>query len=299
MKALDGPTGTEVDFTDLHAWAEVYIPGAGWIGLDPTSGLLCGESHLPLAATPHYSSAAPISGMVDKAEVEFEFDMKVTRINERPRITKPFSDESWNELLALGDKVDDDLTANNVQLTMGGEPTFVSIDDYQSPEWNSAAVGPMKRQLSDDLIRRLRLRFAPGGLLHYGQGKWYPGESLPRWTFSLYWRKDGKPIWRNPDLIALEKNVASPDASAARAFTEGIAMRLGVGETYVEPAYEDPATGSSKRASSPSTSRRPRARSRTPKNARASAVCSIAASIRRRASCCPFSAGNRAPAKAG
>ncbi len=241
LKSLDGPSGTDVDFTDLHAWAEVYIPGAGWIGLDPTSGLFCGEGHIPLAATSHYRTASPISGTVDAADVDFSFEMKVGRVSEKPRVTLPFSDESWGGLLNLGDSVDRDLAAQGVDLTMGGEPTFVSIDDYQSAEWNTAAVGPTKRARADDLIRRLRARFAPGGFLHYGQGKWYPGESLPRWTFALYWRRDGKPIWRNDCLVAREGYLAPTDFHGAKKFAEGIAERLGVGGDHVIPGYEDPA----------------------------------------------------------
>ncbi len=241
VKSLDGPSGAAQDFTDLHAWAEAYVPGAGWIGLDATSGLLCAEGHIPLAATPHYRSAAPITGVVEPAEVKFSFDMKITRIDERPRVTWPFSDHAWAELDRLGEKVDADLSAQDVRLTMGGEPTFVSIDDYQSAEWNTDALGPNKRKLADDLIRRLRARFAPAGLLHHGQGKWYPGEPLPRWGFSLFWRRDGVPIWHNADLLALENQRGKVRSDDAQRFTERVASRLGITAEHVIPAFEDPA----------------------------------------------------------
>ena len=241
LVALDGPAGTANDFTDLHAWCEVYLPGAGWIGFDPTSGLLTGESHVPLAATPHFRNAAPIAGLASFAEVDFAFDMRVDRVAEHPRITKPFSDESWQALDALGHKVDAELKADDVRLTMGGEPTFVSIDDFESAEWNTAAVGPTKREKADILIRRLREKFAPGGFLHYGQGKWYPGESLPRWTFSLYWRVDGEPVWREPSLIAKETGGTPVSAADAEKLLKSMAQELGIEPAMVDEAYEDPA----------------------------------------------------------
>jgi len=239
QKSLDGPSGPEADFTDLHAWAEVFIPGAGWIGLDPTSGLFAGEGHLPLAATPDPSSAAPISGQLGPCEVDFEFSMAVTRMHEDPRVTKPYTAQQWSEILEIGQQVDARLTEDDVRLTMGGEPTFVSIDDMDGEEWNSAAVGPDKRRISEALLKRLRDRMAPGSLLHYGQGKWYPGESLPRWALACYWRRDGVPVWSNAQWIADVDQPMQFGLADAKRFAQRLAQELNVDPRYWIPAYED------------------------------------------------------------
>jgi uncharacterized protein (DUF2126 family)/transglutaminase-like putative cysteine protease len=238
-KSLDGPSGPLNDFTDLHAWTEVYIPGAGWIGLDATSGLFAGEGHIPLACTPDFASAAPVVGATSKCGVNFFFENTVTRIYEDPRVTKPFSEQQWNEINDIGYQVDKELEAGDVRLTMGGEPTFVSIDDMESAQWNTAADGKEKRILSHDLIYRLREKFGPSGLIHYGQGKWYPGEPLPRWQYGLFWRKDSYPVWKNIELIAHEKTNRKYTPNDAKELTMELARRVAVSPENVSPAYED------------------------------------------------------------
>ena len=198
MKPLEGPQGPTSDFTDLHAWAEAYLPGAGWVGLDPTSGLLTGEGHIPLAATPDPGSAAPISGLVEPCDVEFEFDMKVTRCGRPPGSPSPTRDQQWQDILAKGAEVDRALVAGDMRLTMGGEPTFISATDMDAPEWNTDALGPTKRLLAGRLLRRLAALWSPGAALQHGFGKHYPGEQLPRWALFSHWRLDGEPIWRDP-----------------------------------------------------------------------------------------------------
>ncbi len=238
QKGLDGPSGTDRDFTDLHAWAEAYLPGAGWVGLDPTSGLLAGEGHIPLACAAIPTSAAPVSGFTDVCESTLEFEMSVTRISEDPRVTKPYNDVQWTLINNLGTAIDAELDKGDVRLTMGGEPTFVSIDDMEGPEWNVTALSPKKLELSIALLRKLKPKFTSGALMHFGQGKWYPGEPLPRWALSCYWRPDGHPLWANDALIAFDAGKNPLKKNDAKAFVQELANQLGLHSDFATPAFE-------------------------------------------------------------
>jgi uncharacterized protein (DUF2126 family)/transglutaminase-like putative cysteine protease len=239
VKPLEGPAGPTADFTDLHAWAEVYLPGAGWIGLDATSGLLAGEGHIPLAASPDPMSAAPISGEVEPCEAHFEFAMQVRRISETPRVTKPYTESRWQDILAAGARVDRALSAGDVRLTLGGEPTFVAAADMDTPEWNTDAMGPTKRAYAEKLLRRLAPLWAPGAALQFGMGKLYPGEQLPRWALHAHWRSDGETVWTDPALLASSDDTDTAQATDAELFAAVLAERLQIDPGLVIPAYED------------------------------------------------------------
>ena len=242
VEALDGPSGPATDFTDLHAWAEVYIPGAGWIGLDATSGLFAGEGHIPLSATPHPSSSAPITGATEPCETTLDFSNVVTRIHEDPRVTLPYTDSAWADICALGADIDQRLAAGDVRLTVGGEPTFVSIDKQVDPEWTTDADGPHKRERASVLTTLLKETWAPHGLVQRSQGKWYPGEPLPRWQIGLMWRTDGRPLWNDATLLAdpwSTEPAPEVPSTAAQALLAAVAEGLTLPGKQVRPAYED------------------------------------------------------------
>ncbi|MGH8611302.1 MAG: DUF2126 domain-containing protein [Gammaproteobacteria bacterium] len=240
QKPVEGAPGPSQDFTDLHAWAEVFVPGGGWLGLDPTSGLFAGEGHIPLACTPEPASAAPLTGITESCESQFSYHNRVQRLPEDARVTKPYTDTQWQAIVALGEAVDTDLKRHDCRLTMGGEPTFVSIDDMDGAQWNTEALGERKHELAASLCRRLQARFAPGGLLHFGQAKWYPGEALPRWALACFWRTDGEPVWNDPELIADEARHYGHDSPHAESFVSALTERLMLDPKAIIPGFEDP-----------------------------------------------------------
>jgi uncharacterized protein (DUF2126 family)/transglutaminase-like putative cysteine protease len=243
--SLDGPSGPTEDFTDLHAWAEAYIPGAGWIGLDATSALFAGEGHIPLAATPHPASASAITGSTEPVETIMDFANRVRRLEDEPRTTLPYTAVQIDHIQQLGEAVDDRLKTAGLELTMGGEPTFVSADDMTSAQWTVAADGPEKRQIADRLAAALADRYAKGGLVQRSEGKWYPGEQLPRWQIGLVWRSDGEQLWSDPALLAdpLDSTKSNPDAAAsAERLARAITANFGLPDDQLQPAFEDPLT---------------------------------------------------------
>ena len=176
----DEPKGVGRDVADLHAWTEVFLPGGGWIGLDPTSGLLCGEGHIPLASVARPALGAPLEGTSDQPATDISFSLTVTRLGHEVRPTAPFPDPAWEALLRGADRADAALAAAGLTLTSGGEPTFNSRDHVDAPEWNGEALGPTKWTAGLALARELRRRLAPGRRAAAPPGQVVPGRAACR-----------------------------------------------------------------------------------------------------------------------
>jgi len=226
------------DFTDLHAWVEVYLPGAGWIGLDPTSGLLVGENHIPLCCTPDPISSAPVTGQTDLCQVDFNVNMSVKTLIDVAPLSKPFSENEWQYIDKLGKSIDLKLNAMDVRLTMGAEPTFVSQDHPEENEWSIFALGKQKKEMADSLLQLLFYAFAKGGVIQYGQGKWCSGELQPRWSLNCYWRKDGLKIWTNQDLLAAEMSTTDYCTRDLQPWMNHLVEQLHLSPEFIRTAYE-------------------------------------------------------------
>jgi uncharacterized protein (DUF2126 family)/transglutaminase-like putative cysteine protease len=229
----DEPKGVSSDVVDLHAWAEAYLPGAGWIGFDGTSGLLCGEGHIPLASTASPSHASPLDGTSDVGASAVEFSTSIHRLGHEVRPTAPYTDEVWSQLVDAGDRTDAALTASGLEVWIGGEPTFIAREGQTKEEWQGGAIGADKWKRGRKLADQLRDRLAPGGLILFRQGKVYPGESLPRWALDVIARRDGQPLWPARSLVE------AGTIDHAKTVATKLAAELGIAAA-LHAAYEDP-----------------------------------------------------------
>lgn len=246
----DDSTPRLPDTVALHTWSEAYIPGAGWVGLDPSMGTFVTESHIPLACAPEPRRVLPIvsdRAADGEASPETRSESLHVRRLTPSRVSWPHTDTQWADIEALGRKLDGDLARQGLKPALGVSLSLVSGQDGMTPEWSTQAIGPSKRALAESLSISLRKRLGPGGVPQLGQGEWYGGESLPRWRLGCFFRADGAPVWRNPERLTLGHAqdtrlppLLADQSDQAQRLAQSIARGLGIGPARVVPAHEDP-----------------------------------------------------------
>jgi uncharacterized protein (DUF2126 family)/transglutaminase-like putative cysteine protease len=224
----------------LHAWTEAFLPGAGWVGIDPTCGLFTTDAWIPLACAPEPATARTIAGFREACDGTDAASL-VARVLEPSPAPSPYSAADWAEIAAVGRAVDADLAAAGVRLGLARELAFTSTRHSGAPEWRTTALGESKVATAEALASALRARLVPDAVVTRGDGEWFAGEASPRWRVACVWRADGRPLWRGPAWPASSPSALPPDAAAT--FARALADTLGVPAASVIAAYEDPLAG--------------------------------------------------------
>ena len=232
-------TGTAPEYhAALAAWVEAYLPGAGWIGLDPATGLFTAEQHIPLATAADPLRLRPVIGYREACEETVSEHLEVITLRAR-EADGPYSVAEWAAIQETANHVDDRLKHHNIVLTGGTALEFTRPGRKAAPEWRTTGTGPDKLATAERMARRLRDRLLPGGVICTGQGEWFAGEPAPRWRIHCIARRDGTPAWQEPALLNVPGRDDSPGPEAVPTLASGIARRLGLAPEHLLPAHED------------------------------------------------------------
>ncbi|MBM3202786.1 transglutaminase family protein [Candidatus Woesearchaeota archaeon] len=225
------------DAASLHAWSEVFLPGAGWLGLDPAAGIHTHEGYIPLASTPEPVRALPLTGL--DTRYPLRHTVKVRRLLPAAP-PNPYTEAQWADLNATGEQVNAVLAARDIRLASSQTLSFVSPAHRYAPEWSTQALGPHKRQVAEELLHRLQRLWAPGAVIQETQGEWFGGETLPRWQLQVCFRSDGLPLWHHTgwhDIHPLHEPLTAADLEA---FSLTLTRNLQIPVDYLMSAHEDP-----------------------------------------------------------
>lgn len=225
------------DTASLHAWSEVFIPGAGWLGLDPAAGMYTHEGYIPLASTPEPVRALPLTGL--DSRYPLQHTVKVRRLLPAT-LPNPYTEAQWADLNATGEQVNAVLAAQDIRLANAQTLSFVSPAHRYAPEWSTQALGQHKRQVAEELLQRLKRLWAAGAVIQETQGEWFGGETLPRWQLQVCFRSDGLPLWHHEDwhdIHALQEPLTAADLET---FARSLTRNLQLSPDYLLPAHEDP-----------------------------------------------------------
>ncbi|MCC6151768.1 MAG: transglutaminase family protein [Planctomycetes bacterium] len=129
-----------------------------------------------------------------------------------------------NEFDAAIREHDAKVAALGLEIWIGGEPTFTDRTSFDAA-WNFAALGADKEERAQRMLA-LRAVLYPGCIILRTLGRQYPGEEKPRWSYGLYRRRDGKPLWQGPPDPLMLKGLTSAPPDAHVRLRDGLAAAL-------------------------------------------------------------------------